>query len=303
LNILLTGSAGLIGSELGSFLIKNKHRVLRLVRRAPAGPDEVEWDPYSETLNLQALEGIDAVVHLAGESIASGRWTAEKKHRIRESRVKGTRLLAQSLASLFDPPKVLVSVSAIGYYGDRSEEHLNEKSGAGNGFLPELCREWETATSPAANRGIRVVIPRIGVVLSAAGGALALMLPIFRLGIGGRIGSGRQYMSWITIDDLVGIIDHVIRFESIQGPVNAVSPNPVTNLVFSKTLGQVLSRPVLFALPAFAARLAFGQMANEALLASARVSPARLIESGYQFAFPELEGALCRILQKPKAQN
>jgi len=303
LNILITGSTGLIGSELASFLIKNGHRVLRMVRRDPSGADEIRWDPSSGTLDKSAIEGLDAVIHLAGESIASGRWTAAKRRRIRESRIQGTHLLAQSLAHLFDPPKTLVSVSAIGYYGDRGEQQLDETSSAGRGFLPDLCREWEAATEPAAMRGIRVVIPRVGMVLSAAGGALALMLPVFRLGIGGRIGSGRQYMSWIAIEDLVGAINHAVNCETLQGPVNAVSPNPATNSEFTKTLAQVLARRAAFALPAFAARLAFGQMADGVLLSSARVAPARLNESGYRFAFPELEGALRRVLQEPDIQR
>ncbi len=272
---------------------------MRMVRRAPAHDNEVRWDPDSGTIEKSALEGLDAVVHLAGESIASGRWTAEKKRRIRQSRIKGTGLLAQSLAALLDPPKVLVSVSAVGYYGDRGKEQLDEDSGSGNGFLPEVCREWENATAPAAERGIRVVIPRIGVVLSTAGGALRLMLPIYRLGIGGKIGSGNQYMSWIAISDMAGIIHHAMNCESLRGPVNAVAPNPVTNSVFSKTLAKVLSRPAIFALPAFAARLAFGKMADEALLSSCRALPARLMESGYRFSFPQLEGALRHILHKP----
>jgi len=299
LNILVTGSTGLIGSELCTILTKSNHRVMRMVRRAPVQDDEVRWDPDSGTIEKSGLEGLDAVVHLAGESIASGRWTAEKKRRIRQSRIKGTGLLAQSLAALLDPPKVLVSVSAVGYYGNRGEEQLDEDSGSGDGFLPEVCREWENATAPAAERGIRVVIPRIGVVLSADGGALQLMLPIYRLGIGGKIGSGNQYMSWIAMNDMVGIIHHAMNCESLQGPVNAVAPNPVTNSVFSKTLAKVLSRPAILALPAFAARLAFGKMADEALLSSCRALPARLMESGYEFTFPQLEGALRHVLHKP----
>ncbi len=270
-----------------------------MVRRAPAQDNEVRWDPDSGTLEKSALEGLDAVVHLAGESIATGRWTSEKRRRIRQSRIKGTSLLAQSLATLLDPPKVLVSVSAVGYYGDRGKEQLDEKSSSGCGFLPEVCREWENATAPAAEGGIRVVIPRIGVVLSAAGGALGSMLPIYRLGIGGKIGSGNQYMSWIAIDDMVSLIHHAMNCESLQGPVNAVSPNPVTNSVFSKTLAKVLSRPAIFALPAFAARLAFGRMADEALLCSCKAFPGQLIESGYEFSFPQLEGALRHIFHKP----
>ena len=190
-----------------------------------------------------------------------------------------------------------MSVSAIGFYGNRGEEQLDEESDPGTGFLPELCSEWEAATAPAVMRGIRVVIPRIGMVLSSRGGALARMLPIFRLGIGGRIGSGRQYMSWITIEDLVGIIDHALRNESLNGPVNAVTPNPVTNQEFSTTLGRLLSKPVFLAMPSFAARIAFGQMADELLLASARVMPVQLKDTGYKYKLPQLEGALRHALQ------
>jgi uncharacterized protein len=301
LNILLSGSAGLIGSALTSYLTKNQHRVIRLVRRSPSGSDEIAWDPGKGALDKSAIEGLDAVIHLAGANIAAGRWTAEKKQLIRESRIAGTRLLAQSLAHLFDPPKVFISVSAIGYYGNRGEEELVETSRMGEGFLPELCREWETATAPAAMRPIRTVIPRIGMVLSRTGGALALMIPLFRLGLGGRIGGGGQYVSWIAIDDLMRTISHALSCETLQGPVNAVSPYPVTNRAFSKTLGHVLSRPTAFALPAFAARLALGQMADEVLLSSARVSPVQLIKSGFQFAFPQLEDALRHILQLPSS--
>jgi uncharacterized protein len=298
MNILVTGSAGLIGSALISYLSGNQHRVVRLVRHAQLGTDEIYWNPAAGILDPQDLEGLDAVVHLAGESIASGRWTKEKKQRIRESRLLGTQLLAQSLSRLFDPPKVLVSVSAVGYYGDRGDEQLDEDSKPGTGFLAELCRQWEWATQAALTRGIRVVIPRVGMVLSAKGGALELMLPVFRLGIGGKIGTGRQYMSWIALEDLVGVIDHLIQNKSIHGPVNAVSPNPATNREFSQSLAHALSKPAVFALPAFAARLAFGEMANEVLLASARVSPVRLAESEFKFQFPELDGALGHMLQK-----
>jgi hypothetical protein len=298
MNILVTGSTGLIGSELVSCLSRNQHQVIRLVRHARAGTDEISWDPAAGILDPQSLEGLDAVVHLAGENIASGRWTEEKKRRIRDSRLQGTQLLAQSLSRLFDPPKVLVSVSAVGFYGDRGDEQLDEDSKPGIGFLPELCRLWEEATRAASARGIRVVIPRVGMVLSPAGGALGLMLPVFRLGIGGRIGAGRQYMSWITIEDLIGVINHAIQNQSMHGPINAVSPTPVTNRDFSKSLAQALSRPAAFALPAFAARIAFGQMADEVLLASARVSPERLLQSEFRFQFPELDGALRHMLEK-----
>ena len=298
MNILVTGSAGLIGSALISYLSGNQHRIVRLVRHAQLGADEIYWNPAGGILDPKDLEGLDAVVHLAGESIASGRWTKEKKRRIRESRLQGTQLLAQSLSRLFDPPKVLVSVSAVGYYGDRGDEPLDEESKPGTGFLAELCRQWEGATQAALMRGIRVVIPRVGLVLSAKGGALELMLPVFRLGIGGKIGTGRQYMSWIALEDLVGVINHLIQNKSIHGPVNAVSPNPATNREFTQSLARALSKPSVFALPAFAARIAFGKMANELLLASARVSPARLVESGFEFRFPELDGALRHMLPK-----
>lgn len=303
LNILITGSTGLIGTALAFYLAQNQHRILRMVRRPPVGADEIQWDTSSGILDKSAIEGLDAVVHLAGSNLADGRWTEEKKRRICESRVVGTRLLAQSLSHLFDPPKVLISVSAIGYYGNRGDAELNEESAKGKGFLSDLCYEWEMATTLAAMRHIRVVIPRLGVVLSSEGGALARQLPIFRLGLGGRIGNGRQYISWIAIDDLVRVIHHAICCEQLEGPINAVSPNPETNLMFSKTLGSVLSRPAFCALPAFAARLACGQMADEMLLSSARVSPTRLIKSGYQFAFPQLKAALQHILQKPADQK
>jgi hypothetical protein len=235
-------------------------------------------------------------VHLAGENIAAGRWTVEKKARIRDSRVKGTKTLCEALAQLSQPPKVLVSASAIGYYGDRGAELLWENSALGTGFLAEVCQAWEEATRPAMEKGIRVVLLRIGVVLSPAGGALAKMLLPFKLGLGGIIGSGKQYMSWIALDDVVGTIDHVLITDTLQGPVNAVAPHPVTNSEFTKTLRRVLRRPTLFPMPAFAARLAFGEMADELLLASTRVEPKRLIATEYRFRYPELEDALRHLL-------
>jgi uncharacterized protein len=300
-NILITGSTGLIGSNLIPFLAKKNHRILRMVRKSPAAEAAIHWDPVAGKLDPAALEGLDAVVHLAGENIASGRWTAEKKHRIRESRIRSTRLLSESLTQLSAPPKVMVSTSAVGYYGDRGDEELYEESGSGTGFLPSVCRDWEGATESAARKGIRVVILRLGMVLSASGGALSLILPIFRLGLGGRIGRGRQYMSWVAMDDILGIIEHSILCESFTGPANAVSPDPSTNLEFSKTLGKVLSRPVLFTLPSFMARIVLGEMADELLLASARVVPAQLGKSGYKFQFPALEGALHSVLRGPGA--
>ena len=303
MNIAITGSTGLIGSALESSLTTSGHQVVRMVRTpVRSAAKEICWDPSAGKINTAALEGIDAVVHLAGKSIAGGRWTPQKKRRIRESRIKGTSLLAESLARLSKPPKVLICASAIGYYGDRGQEILTEESRSGTGFLPDVCREWENAAGPAAEKGIRVVITRIGMVLSAAGGALATMLPAFRLGLGGRIGSGNQYMSWIAIDELVDIIRHAIQTESLHGPINAVAPRPVTNLEFSKALGHLLSRPTILFLPSFAARFLLGEMADELLLASTRVVPARLEASGYKFRFSLLEDALRHVLGKPTSR-
>lgn len=298
MKIAVTGSSGLVGSALVRFLTTGGHQVTRLVRTRPkpAGTD-VHWDPVAGNVDAAGLEGLDGVVHLAGENIA-GRWTAAKKASIRDSRVKGTRLLADALARLSQPPKVLVCASAMGYYGDRGEELLREESAPGSGFLADTCREWEAAAGPAAQKGIRVVHLRIGVVLSPAGGALARMLPPFKLGGGGKIGSGKQYMSWISIDDLVGVIHHALATDSLRGAVNTVAPQPVTNLEFTKTLGRVLGRPTVFPMPTFAARLAFGEMADELLLASTRVDATRLTSSGYAFRYPELEGALRHLLGK-----
>jgi uncharacterized protein len=299
MNILVSGSTGLVGKALVSSLTRAGHQVTRLVRSQPGpGEKDIQWDPAVGSLDSSRLEGLDGVVHLAGESIAQGRWTAEKKARIRNSRVKGTQLLADALAQRVQQPKTLICASAIGYYGNRGAEILREESSPGSGFLPDVCREWEAATKPAANSGIRVVNLRTGLVLSSAGGALPKMLPPFKLGIGGKLGTGQQYMSWISIDDLVGIIQHALEKSSLSGPVNAVSPHPVTNLEFTKTLGRVLARPTIFPVPAFAVRSMFGQMGEDLLLASARVEPARLAGSGYIFRYPELEGALRHVLRK-----
>jgi uncharacterized protein len=296
MNILVTGASGLIGTALGSSLTSSGHAVTCLVRGQPtSGQKAAHWDPMAGIIDASALEGVDAVVHLAGENIAQ-RWTSSQKAKIRDSRVKGTQLLCETLARLSSPPKVLVSASAIGYYGDRGEQILTEDSPPGRGFLAEVCRVWEAATEPARQRGLRVVPLRFGVVLSPAGGALAKMLPPFRLGLGGMVGSGRQYMSWIALDDVVGAIQHAIVTDTLQGPTNAVAPQAVTNQEFTKTLGKALGRPTVFPLPAFAARLMFGEMADELLLASTRVRPAKLLGSGYRFRYPELEDALRHVL-------
>jgi len=243
------------------------------------------------------LNGFDAVVHLAGENIA-GRWSQAKKAAIRDSRIKGTRLLAETLTRANQPPRVMVSASAIGFYGDRGDVILDEKATMGSGFLADVCKEWEDATKPASDAGIRVVNLRIGVVLTPAGGALAKMLTPFKLGVGGIMGSGKQYWSWVAIDDVVGAIGHALTTESLFGPVNAVAPEAATNHDLTKTLGKVLSRPTIFPMPAFAARLALGEMADALLLSSARVSPMKLIESGYTFKYPSLESALRHVLGK-----
>ncbi len=292
--ILVSGSSGLVGRALLPVLKANGYEVTRLIHGASSGPNVIGWDP-SQSPAPESVSGFDAVVHLAGESIV-GRWTDEKKQRIRDSRITGTRHLAEALARASHRPRVLVSASAIGYYGDRGDEILREESPSGSGFLAEVCLGWESATVPAAQAGIRTAHIRTGVVLSTEGGALSKMLTPFRLGVGGNVGNGRQWWSWIALEDEVGIILHVLKTESLQGPVNTVAPNPVTNAEFTKTLGSALSRPTIFPMPAFAARLAFGQMADELLLASQRVNPHRVMASGYVFQQPELRPALQALL-------
>lgn len=298
MKVIVSGASGLIGRSLIPFLTSVGHSVRPLVRRVSSSPGGILWDPEEGTIDQASLDGTDVVVHLAGESIAEGKWTPLKKERIKESRVKGTTLLAKSLAGMNSLPKVLVAASAIGYYGDRGEELLKEDSGAGQGFLPLVCEAWEASTAPASDKGIRVVNLRIGIVLSPDGGALAKMLLPFKMGAGGRLGSGSQYMSWITLDDVISIIHFAITTDSLQGPVNTVSPNPVTNQEFTKTLGRVLMRPTIFPAPAFVLRAAMGELAESLLLASTRVHPAKLIATSYPFRYPELEGALRHLLGK-----
>lgn len=297
MKILFSGSHGLVGAALiKSLEADGGHEIFRLVRHYPESPSQIEWSPDRYSIALARIEGFDAVVHLAGESIAEGRWTDAKKKRIRESRVKGTRLLGDALANLTQPPKIMVSASAIGYYGNRGDEVLRESSAPGNDFLSEVCVEWEKATALAIEKGIRVVNTRFGIILDSNGGALAKMLPPFRMGIGGRIGSGKQWMSWIALDDVVGGLKFALTNEALNGPVNFVAPNPVTNSEFTKTLGKVLSRPTLFPIPAFGVRLAFGEMADALLLSSERVAPAMLEASGYEFQYSNLDKALVRAI-------
>jgi len=288
--VLVSGASGPIGNALLSALHDRGYQSRQLVRRPATSAGQIQWNPM-QPVSPDSVSGFDAVVHLAGESIV-GRWSAEKKAAIRDSRVLGTSHLAEALAKTPQPPRVLISASAIGYYGDRGEELLREDSAPGQSFLAEVCQQWEEAAEPAARAGIRVVHIRIGMVLSPVGGALAAMLTPFRFGVGGKIGSGRQWWSWIDVRDLVSAVLHAIETESLRGPVNGVSPNPVTNSEFTRVLARVLSRPAIFPLPAFAARLALGQMADELLLASQRVEPARLSASGFQFRYGELAASL-----------
>jgi uncharacterized protein (TIGR01777 family) len=293
MKVLVTGSHGLVGKALVATLIKEGDEVLSLVRRERHfGSPEIEWDPNRGVIDGAHLEGLNAVIHLAGESIAEGRWTEEKKRRIQSSRVEGTELLSQTLAKLAHPPQSFLCASAIGFYGNRGSEVLTEASAPGEEFLSEVCVEWEQATQTAAEKGIRVVNLRFGVILSSKGGALARMITPFKMGVGGRVGTGQQWISWITLDDVVGAIRFALTHNSLKGPVNVVSPNPVTNADFTTELGKALSRPTLFPMPAFGVRLAFGEMGEALLLSSQRVIPESLSNAGFKFAHPNLEDAL-----------
>jgi len=290
--VAITGSTGLVGTELKAFLLEHGHQPVAVVRGRGAGTGEISWDPKAGRLDAGCLSGIDAVVNLAGENIAAGRWTGARKREILESRVVGTRLLCERMAQASPRPRTLVSASASGFYGDRGEETLVESSPPGRGFLAEVSRAWEDATSAARDAGVRVVHLRIGVVLSRKGGALAKMLPPFKLGVGGVLGDGTQYMSWITLEDLVRAIAHCLTVDGISGPVNAVAPRPVTNHEFTKTLGRVLRRPTILPVPAVALEVLLGEMGRELLLSSTRVRPAALEGAGFEFLYPALEEGL-----------
>jgi uncharacterized protein len=292
--ILVSGVSGPIGKALLPKLRK-RGRIVRLVRGTVTGNDQISWNP-AQALPPQQVEGFDIVIHLAGETIV-GRWNAAKKARIRDTRVQGTKTLVESLTKTAHPPRVFICASAIGYYGDRGDELLREESAPGSDFLAQVCREWETATQPATNAGIRTVNTRFGVILSRDGGALPKMLPPFRMGVGGRIGTGRQWMSWIHIADVVGAIEHALDNPSVSGAVNVVGPNPAMNAEFTRTLARALHRPAIFPMPSFAARLAFGEMGDALLLASQRVEAAKLTANGYRFQFEDLSAALAALLQ------
>ena len=297
LRVAVTGASGLVGSALTALLTTGGHEVIPLVRKPGNGNAAAAlWDPEKGLLEPGKLEGIDAVVHLAGENIAEGRWTERKKEKILRSRVEGTRNLVRSLGQLNRRPGTFLSASAIGIYGDRGDELLDETSQLGSGFLADVCRQWEEAAEQAGSFDMRVVTARTGVVLSPAGGALAKMLPAFRLGAGGRLGSGEQFMSWISIDDAAAALIHMLLRSELSGPVNLVSPSPVRNKEFTRDLAQVLKRPAIMPLPALGAKLLFGQMAEEALLASARVLPGKLQGTEYQFRDQEVASTLKRLL-------
>jgi hypothetical protein len=291
MKVLIAGASGLVGSALIPPLEADGAEVARLVRTTPK-PGEIEWHPNQGQMDAARLEGFDAVINLAGENVAGGRWTEEQKRKIHDSRVNGTLLLSEAMAKSGKRPRVFLCASATGFYGDRDDEVLDEHSESGGGFLAGVCREWEKATEPAAKAGVRVVNLRFGVILSRDGGMLAKLLTPFKMGMGGKVGSGKQFLSWVAIDDVVGAIKLALHDETLRGPLNVVSPNPVTNEAFTKTLGHVLSRPTALAMPAFAARLAFGEMADEMLLASQYVVPKHLADAGYEYKYPELEGAL-----------
>jgi uncharacterized protein (TIGR01777 family) len=293
MKILISGSSGLIGTAATTALKSDGHNVVHLVRAGKtAQAGDVQWDPMRATVDVAGLEGVDVVIHLSGAGISDGRWTEERKQLLRSSRIDTTRVLVDSLSRLKQKPRLLIVASAIGYYGDRGDEILTEASATGTDFLALVCRDWEAEASRAAEKGIRTVMLRTGVVLSGKGGALSKMIPPFKLGVGGRLGNGQQWMSWIGIEDVVGIIRHTIANEHVSGPVNVVAPNPVRNEEFTRLLAGMLHRPAIFPAPAFVLRLAMGEMADAVLLSSDRVKPEKILAAGYKFRFEILEPAL-----------
>ncbi|HEX4320688.1 MAG TPA: TIGR01777 family oxidoreductase [Acidobacteriaceae bacterium] len=296
--VVLSGSSGMLGSAIGTALKRQGVPVLRLVRRQPRNSGEVQWNPATGQIDAQALEGVTAAVHLSGANVTARRWTKGYKREMRDSRIQTTRLLAETLAQLSKPPRVLITASAIGIYGNRGDEILDEDSQRGQGYFPELCTAWETAARPAEEAGIRVVHLRFGMVIGKDGGAMARLSPLFRLGLGGRLGSGKQWMSWVSEADVVAAALFALKNANLAGPVNVVAPEPVTNTEFTRELGRAVHRPALLPAPAFALRLAFGEMADEALLASSRVIPKRLQQAGFVFAHPTLAEAFAAALGK-----
>ncbi|MDZ7732165.1 MAG: TIGR01777 family oxidoreductase [Acidimicrobiia bacterium] len=300
MKIAVTGSHGLVGTALLRRLRADGHEVVRLVRYGSAGGEQagIRWDPSSGTIEAERLEGLDAVVHLAAKNIGDGRWTPARKEELVRSRVTGTGLLARTLAELDRPPPVLLSASAVGWYGDRGDQLVTEASGPGTGFFAELCRDWEDATAPASDAGIRVTHLRSGVVLSPEGGMLAKLLPFFRLGLGGRLGSGRQYLAWIFLDDEIAAIRFLLDHQ-LAGPVNLTSPEPVTNRVFTAALARVLRRPAIVPIPLFGPKLLYGsELVEETIVPSQRVVPERLLDAGFGFAHPDIEQALRSVLDR-----
>jgi uncharacterized protein (TIGR01777 family) len=298
MKILISGASGLVGTHLIPTLKAKGHEIFRLVRKAPEAADEIRWDAetgFSDEERAK-LENFDAVIHLAGDNVASENWSKEKKRKIRDSRIIGTRVLVDALKLAQNPPPVLVSASAIGFYGDRQDEVLTEDSAKGEGFFPEICSEWEIEALKAEDFGARVVLPRIGIVLAKDGGALEKMLTPFKFGVGGRLGSGKQWMSWIALEDLLQIIHFALENAELRGAVNAVAPNPVTNEEFTQTFGKVLHRPTILPVPEFAIKLMFGEMGETILLQGARVLPKRLTENGFEFKFTNLEQAMKSVL-------
>lgn len=296
MRILVSGASGFIGKPLTFYLTSQGHAIVPLSRSPQKKADAITWDPGTGRAKPQDFEGFDAVIHLAGEPIQIGRWTQKVKNRILYSRTASTFFLSHILSTLLHPPQIFISASACGYYGDRGEEVLTEESQIGRGFLPHVCCEWEKAAMEMKERGIRLVHTRFGVVIGPNGGMLQKILFPYKLGLGGKLGSGEQWMSWIALEDLVRSMDHILSSDIIEGPVNLVSPNPVRQKDFSKTLAHLIHRPSFFSIPAWALRLVLGQMANEMLLASARVSPMKLLASNFSFHYPDLQGALHKAL-------